>query len=187
MELRELRNESRIKLHREKVYEQLGKYCHVCGDTEVLHIHHIVPLVAGGTNDIWNLLVLCDRCHRAVHFERDYRKRDKAGIGGRPKVDKPEGADKYIEEYLYCRIGLTECSDMLNTGRKKKTLRDYRWFKEYMANNKIKNFENKIDLKLMRGKKFIPIGTYIGCIEYEDGTIKKFYSDKEIQRYEKAI
>lgn len=32
-----------------------------------LHIHHIVPLSKGGTNELSNLVALCERCHENKH------------------------------------------------------------------------------------------------------------------------
>lgn len=31
------------------------------------HVHHIVPLGAGGTNSVRNLITLCDECHGRIH------------------------------------------------------------------------------------------------------------------------
>jgi len=42
--------------------------CQACGTSDVeLHVHHIVPLSAGGTNARSNLLTLCDKHHGRVH------------------------------------------------------------------------------------------------------------------------
>jgi len=41
--------------------------CYKCGASECkLDVHHIVPLSAGGTNDSWNLMTLCESCHRTA-------------------------------------------------------------------------------------------------------------------------
>ena len=37
--------------------------CCVCGTDEDLHLHHIIPLMRGGTNEAWNLLTLCRTHH----------------------------------------------------------------------------------------------------------------------------
>lgn len=42
--------------------------CRVCGDAENLHVHHIIPVMSGGTNDDWNLMPLCDSCHPIVEW-----------------------------------------------------------------------------------------------------------------------
>lgn len=45
-----------------------GHKCADCGATGVeLHVHHIVPLSKGGTNDLDNLATLCSMCHSMIH------------------------------------------------------------------------------------------------------------------------
>lgn len=39
--------------------------CEVCGGPA--EAHHIVSRGAGGTNDSWNILWLCRKCHRFWH------------------------------------------------------------------------------------------------------------------------
>jgi hypothetical protein len=34
----------------------------------ILHIHHIVPVFCGGTNERSNLIALCPNCHAAAHL-----------------------------------------------------------------------------------------------------------------------
>jgi hypothetical protein len=45
------------------------KACEVCGDPVVkeLEVHHIVPRAEGGSNDLRNLVVLCEKCHDKHH------------------------------------------------------------------------------------------------------------------------
>jgi len=40
-----------------------------CGNCHApaIHVHHIVPLSKGGTNDLSNLRSLCENCHKKVH------------------------------------------------------------------------------------------------------------------------
>jgi len=41
--------------------------CYNCGASDRrLDVHHIAPLSAGGTNEPWNLMTLCESCHRTV-------------------------------------------------------------------------------------------------------------------------
>ena len=40
--------------------------CSLCGTTETLEIHHIVPISKGGTNETENLAILCDKCNRKI-------------------------------------------------------------------------------------------------------------------------
>jgi 5-methylcytosine-specific restriction endonuclease McrA len=54
-----------------------GNVCQECGETEGLSVHHRIPLAAGGTNALSNLITLCARCHwlweqgRGVGSDRD--------------------------------------------------------------------------------------------------------------------
>lgn len=51
--------------------------CYSCGASGCkLDVHHIVPLSAGGTNGDWNLMTLCESCHRTVEAHT----RDVAGM-----------------------------------------------------------------------------------------------------------
>jgi 5-methylcytosine-specific restriction endonuclease McrA len=53
----------------ERVRESVGRECELCGgspDGKKLDVHHIVPLVSGGTNGRWNLMALCDGCHNSA-------------------------------------------------------------------------------------------------------------------------
>lgn len=44
--------------------------CKICGfETDIktqIHVHHIKPRQAGGTNSKWNLVTLCARCHPLI-------------------------------------------------------------------------------------------------------------------------
>lgn len=46
-----------------------GPECKVCGFsfTGALEPHHVIPLSKGGSHEIDNQVVLCNRCHRMVH------------------------------------------------------------------------------------------------------------------------
>lgn len=48
--------------------------CHRCGASGCkLDVHHLVPIMSGGTNDSWNFMTLCESCHRkAESFIRQY-------------------------------------------------------------------------------------------------------------------
>lgn len=50
-----------------------GSDCRMCGTTEELQVHHIVPILAGGLNGDWNLMVLCPSCHsQAEWYSRNF-------------------------------------------------------------------------------------------------------------------
>jgi len=47
--------------------EERAEECYNCGASECkLDVHHTVPISAGGTNGSWNLMTLCESCHRRV-------------------------------------------------------------------------------------------------------------------------
>lgn len=48
---------------RKKVFEQYGKKCVFCGSRKDICIDHIVPVIAGGSNNIENLQPLCRSCN----------------------------------------------------------------------------------------------------------------------------
>lgn len=47
-----------------------GYVCGNCGGTNELHVHHIVPLEKGGTNNQDNLKTLCKYCHHSIHHKK---------------------------------------------------------------------------------------------------------------------
>jgi len=53
--------------------EHLGDECKVCGTSDAtLSLHHIVPVLAGGSNAPWNYMTLCRTCHPTVEsYTRD--------------------------------------------------------------------------------------------------------------------
>ena len=65
------------------VTKYLGHICAVCGkdvkghvyyggqfDLSGAEIHHITPIIEGGTNELENLVVLCSACHIQIHKAR---------------------------------------------------------------------------------------------------------------------
>ena len=47
--------------------EYLGEFCKVCGTTEKVEYHHIVPVSWGGETTIQNLVPLCRNHHMELH------------------------------------------------------------------------------------------------------------------------
>ena|SRR3990167_56142 len=61
--------EARRRFHKEYrgQWFQEWKNCFICKDSKVEHIHHIVMLNNGGTNDESNLMGICKECHKHIH------------------------------------------------------------------------------------------------------------------------
>ena len=52
---------------------RIGNSCEICESTSDLCLHHIVPIMDGGTNEEWNLMTLCRTCHtRTEHYTRTF-------------------------------------------------------------------------------------------------------------------
>ena len=53
---------------REQVFKRDKYQCQNCGTSGArLNCHHIVPLDKGGTNNLSNLITLCEKCHAKIH------------------------------------------------------------------------------------------------------------------------
>jgi hypothetical protein len=48
-------------------FRENKKICARCGLFHNIHLHHKVPLADGGTNELDNLIPLCDLCHMEWH------------------------------------------------------------------------------------------------------------------------
>ena len=57
---------------------QKGKQCFVCELKELLHRHHIIPLLNGGVSIKENIVGVCQDCHSKIHgfkVGKDYESR----------------------------------------------------------------------------------------------------------------
>ena len=58
-------------------YAASHPYCEECFINGVMvpmeHVHHVIPLEEGGTNDFDNLMSLCKSCHSKIHAKRGDR------------------------------------------------------------------------------------------------------------------
>ena len=72
MSMREEFN-STVRPHYQATHTPQCKKCmrfHPWGNN-IMHVHHIVPIVDGGTNDESNLVTLCWECHEEWHAHRE--------------------------------------------------------------------------------------------------------------------
>ena len=53
--------------------ELRGGICQCCGynKTNALVVHHIIFRSQGGTNDEWNLMLICPNCHWEIHSDTE--------------------------------------------------------------------------------------------------------------------
>jgi hypothetical protein len=112
---------------RNVIKEFLPDKCANCGAGGDLHIHHIVPLINGGTNRITNLVNLCETCHGLVHGLKmtHHRKATKAGLekarargrsGGRPKKDV-NSVEEALEMYDSGKYTVPEITEATGVGK----------------------------------------------------------------------
>jgi len=87
---------------RENAFQKYGRHCDRCGSKNNLHIHHKIPLSLGGSNEIGNLVVLCESCHEGTHgrefcYNDDYRdyEREDSSIVKESKLKKINNSMTY--------------------------------------------------------------------------------------------
>ena len=137
-----LRQEFESPSFREKMKKKLGNTCGNCGSKEKVEYHHIVPLKNGGTNNLGNIVPLCQHCHYKAHnkiLKNTYN-------SGRPKVIEYEEAEPILDKYFNLEIGMKEAKKIMGIADGNKTTW-YRLTKEYKEKHEVpKDFYNNIDL-----------------------------------------
>lgn len=155
---------------RRMLKEKLGCDCANCGFGKDVEYHHIVPIIWGGTNKLTNIVPLCHKCHQLAHGSRNIRDMTKAKETGRKKKKPPKGYEKIIDSYLKGSIGRKECEEKLGFTHGLK-LTDKWYFKEYLKQNKIVSYKNRVDmLNTPKCKAVDHTGELLAEIIYVDGT-----------------
>lgn len=83
---------------RKRIYRRDHYRCTLCDSDRGLQVHHIVHRGQGGSNQHWNLITLCWRCHSMAH-----------GVNFPDMPMSPEDVQQGIYEYmadLYVEFGL---------------------------------------------------------------------------------
>jgi len=64
------------KATRDRVKAKFGRLaCEKCGkDVQVGEVDHILPHSRGGTDDLWNLQILCSGCHRLKTLKERFKR-----------------------------------------------------------------------------------------------------------------
>lgn len=103
--------------NRQKFYKQLFELsngcCFNCQVSDVeFHIHHIVPLADGGTNNRLNLSLLCLECHGKVHQKNFLKMSELSKKARLKKIEKPllppdeELLPMLVEEIVILKKGI---------------------------------------------------------------------------------
>ena len=144
-EYTQLRFDFNKPLFKTELKEKLGCECVNCGSTLDIDYRHIIPLALGGTNKISNIVPLCYVCHQIAHGSRNIRHLCRAENSGRPKMPKPDNADNILWNYMHGKIGGKQCREQLGLKPAMK-LTDVWYFKEFLKENHIISYKNKVDL-----------------------------------------
>lgn len=128
-------------------------------------------------NKLTNIVRLCPVCHRSVHWSKHLDDYNKGHLGERKKRPMPEGCKKIVDDYIYCRMGLQECLNQLPVRNKKKTLRDFWRYKDYLEELNISACRNNIDIINKNG--VMEDGKKLGYIEYSDDKVLVLYYNME--------
>ena len=170
MTYEELKQQWTDPVFRRMVKSACGGVCYNCGTTEHIEYHHVVPLKLGGTNNISNIAALCNRCHKAVHWGghvQDYRNQGKMG---RPHNVSEEQLDEAFTQYIYGRIGMRECKQLIESAKTSK-ITDMSYYKKFLKDRGIKKVKNNVDI-IEKKSGCLLKGDVVGFIEYEDGTLQ---------------
>lgn len=149
--------------------------CINCGTDECIEIHHVVPLLFGGTNNIRNLVPLCHKCHCAIHYGKNIRDYQNKDISGRPRSCSKESAYDALDLYVNGKIGTQECKELMNLSQKSR-ITDNVVFKEFKKERGIKTTKNNIDILNAQKNGGVKEGMNVGFVVYVDGrTVVNYY------------
>ena len=156
----EARREFQRRSFRAFLPSMCGTECVNCGSTKNIEYHHIVPLVAGGTNRYSNIVPLCGECHGKIHGLKSCHKRGEGA--GRPRNEAPLCYEAYLREFIRGRITYKECHDLLELPKSVKFY-DKWYYREYL---KEKGIVKIIKSKGQKRKESL--------IAYKDGSAERF-------------
>lgn len=170
---RQLKKEYNRKSFKKILKEELGHKCANCSSETDIEYHHIVPLALGGTNRITNIVPLCSECHEIAHGSVKIRQICKPIVTGRKRLPLPENYKDILWKYFYGEIGKSECETLLSVNGASK-LNDRPFFREFIQENNIASYENKIDT-YKRFPASRKSGKLLSKVTFIDGTEKVKY------------
>lgn len=164
----DLRQEFRKESFRDILHSNIPKICCNCGSDIHVEYHHIVPLFRGGTNKLSNIVPLCDRCHKAVHYGQHVTKYSKRPDNtGRPrKATLTPESEEILWKWANGEIGARECMSRLGYGGGTH-LKDLATYKEFIKKHNIQNIRNLYDV--IANKNGLYPGRQTSTIFYTDG------------------
>lgn len=155
---------------RRKIRRENGSIaCCNCGSTDLVELHHIVPLIAGGRDIRSNMVPLCTECHAKVHEWKAAKQKP----GGRPRRTLPDGWDDIVRDYIFCRIGKKEMLQKL--GETDCRTSDKWYLQEILKAEGIKAHKNNIDMIID-----LRPGRCVGSITRESGKEDLYWEGEHV-------
>lgn len=146
--------------------------CINCGATDDIQMHHVVPLIFGGSDCASNMVPLCCKCHNATHHAKNISEYiGTSQSGGRPPKCDDATAFSAMDMLANGEIGERRCQELMLLGHRThvKMTSQYRKWKRMRG---IKNVKNYFDVTAtLSAKRMISESERIvvGFIEYDDG------------------
>ena len=165
------RKEYHTPSFRDNMITELGCVCVNCGrDNEQIAVeyHHIVPLVLGGTNNLGNIVPLCNDCHKLAHGARTIRKISHAhgNVGGRPRFKPVDNYKEVLDRFIRGEIGKAECQKLVGITSKGTKLNDMDFYHDYLDELGIVHMRNMVDA--IKTEDF-PDTRIVSYVVYNDG------------------
>jgi len=141
---------------RKEVYSRDDYTCQNCGAAGgeegmfELHAHHIVPKSKGGTHNTSNLVTVCSKCHKSIHYGHEARTREEAS----------KSKEKLISDILSDSWTLPKSEDQIDKIQEATKIDE-----KLVANN---DLERILCINHYASKHFIYMSEFIDLLEQSD-------------------
>lgn len=171
---------SRNAKEREKALQTHGRKCFICGATENIETHHVVPLSANGPDCASNIIPVCHSCHMKIHHSKDLARYKTAGPNtGRPLKCSKETAFKALDGLISGQYGNRRCAEIMGISRRS-LQKGNKWYDEWMFERGIAELRNNYDLCAVTCPQRIlqHDNASVGWVRYVNGETKEIpYKD----------
>ena len=174
-----LKKEFKSTKFRNHMKDSLPNECTVCGNSDCVEYHHIVPLRLGGTNSLKNIIPLCHSCHEKAHGAQTIRRDYKSLDTGRKRKLPDEQAEKILKDYFLGKIGKQQAEQAFGCSNKYSKLNDTQAYKDFKKAHGIVRNRNLIDIRAAKGSKTSAL-YIVADILFDDDTWFFRYSDGTI-------
>ena len=169
MELEELRNEYRKMRNDGILAKALGTKCANCGSTNNIEFHHIVPLFLGGSNNLRNIVPLCNRCHKVAHMGRHMSHYQNLKRSGRKPNVADDEAFAALDKWADGQIGNKKCAELIGmkcSDNRGISIHDLIQYKKWCGIHGYKHVKNILDAKVTNGSTVIDENTFVVFIDH---------------------